>query len=163
MEKKNETKRSLTMRSIFRNMMEGGYYPTFNKTHILFEHDDNIAVLEYEEGILSVRLFFTIDEEAYDLFLEASNASMLDTFIVKPVILDDMTTIMFSCETFCDTLHEFKKLFPRCLHLMDEAIVSHKKEMKKLVTEEEAAAKTIPASDDWTPLAGTSKSHKILS
>ena len=54
-------------------MMEDGYYPVFEQTHIQFGMDDNIAVVEYEEGILSVRLFFSIDEEAYDLFLEACN------------------------------------------------------------------------------------------
>ena len=75
MEKKKKS--SLTMRSMFKAMMEGGYYPTFNKTHILFNMEDNIGVVEYEEGILSVRLFFTIEEEAYDLFLEASNSAML--------------------------------------------------------------------------------------
>lgn len=163
MEKKRESRPSLNMRSIFRAMMEGGYYPTFNKTHILFEHDENIAVLEYEEGIISVRLFFTIEEEAYDLFLDASNSTMLETFIVKPVLMDDMTTIMFSCEIFCDTLREFRKNLPRCIHLIDESIAAHKKEMKKLVTEEAAAQKNIPANDEWSSSAGIFRSRKILS
>ena len=43
---------SLNMRSIFRCMMEEGYYPTYEQTHILFNMDDNIAVLEYEENVL---------------------------------------------------------------------------------------------------------------
>lgn len=163
MKETGKSRPTLTMRSMFRAMMEGGYYPYFNKTHIMFNHDDNISIVEHKEGILAVRIFFTIEEEAYDLFLEASNQTMLDTYIVKPVLLDDMKTIMFSCETFCDNLREFRKLFPRCINMIDESIAAHKKEMKKLVLAEEALSKTIPASDEWSSLAGTFKSQKILS
>jgi hypothetical protein len=53
-------KTSLNMRSIFRCMMEEGYYPVYENTHITFGLEDNLAVVEYEEGILSVRLFFSI-------------------------------------------------------------------------------------------------------
>lgn len=154
---------TLTMRSMFRAMMEEGYYPYFNKTHIMFNHDDNMVIVEHANGILCLRLFFSIEEEAYDLFLEASNQTMLDTYIVKPVLMDDMKTIMFSCETFCDNIREFRKLFPRCIHLIDESIAAHRKEMKKLVLAEETVSKTIPASDEWSSLAGTLKSQKILS
>ena len=154
---------SLNMRVIFRCMMEDGYYPYYNKTHIMFSHDDNIVIVEHADGILCLRLFFSIEEEAYDLFLEASNQTMLNTFVTKPVLMDDMKTIMFSCETFCDNIREFRKLFPRCIHLIDESIATHKKEMKKLVLAEEALSKTIPASDEWSSLAGTFKSQKILS
>ena len=114
-------------------MMEEGYRPTYNITHILFDIDDNIAVLEYEEGVLSIRLFFSIEEEGYNMFLEASNATMLGTFIVKPVLLDDMKTIMFSCETLCSNLRDFRRFFPRCIDLIDESIAAHKNEMKKLM------------------------------
>ena len=158
-----KSRSSLTMLGMFRAMLEGGYYPQFDKTHITFGHEGNIAIVEYEEGVLSVRLFFTIEEEAYDLFLEASNQSMLETYVVKPVLMDDMKTIMFSCETLCDNLREFRKFFPRCIDLIDESIASHKREMKKLVLAEETVSKTIPASDEWSSLAGTSKSRKILS
>ena len=150
------------MLSMFKAMMEGGYYPYYNKTHIMFSHDDNIVIVEHADGILCLRLFFSIEEEAYDLFLEASNQTMLNTFVTKPVLMDDMKTIMFSCETFCDNIREFRKLFPRCIHLIDESIATHKKEMKKLVLAEEALSKTIPASDDWSSLAGTSTSHKLM-
>ena len=163
MKKTGNSYKSLKMHSMFKAMMEGGYYPYYNKTHIMFSHDDNIVIVEHEDGILCVRLFFTIEEEAYDLFLEASNQTMLNTFVTKPVLMDDMKTIMFSCETFCDNIREFRKLFPRCIHLIDESIATHKKEMKKLVLAEEALSKTIPASDDWSSLAGTLKSQKILS
>lgn len=161
MEKKKKS--SLTMRSMFKAMMEGGYYPTFNKTHILFNMEDNIGVVEYEEDILSVRLFFTIEEEAYDLFLEASNSAMLETFAVKPVVMDDMKTIMFSCETLCDNLREFRKFLPRCIRLLEESLSSHKAEMKKLVLAEEAISKKIPAIDDYSSMTGIGNSHKLLS
>ena len=50
--KKTEAGRgSLTMRSIFRCMMEEGYYPEYEKTHILFGMDSDTAVVEYEEGM----------------------------------------------------------------------------------------------------------------
>ena len=159
----DKKKSTLTMRSMFRAMMEGGYYPQFNKTHILFNMDDNIAVVEYEEGVMSVRLFFTIEEEAYELFLEASNSAMLETFAVKPVVMDDMKTIMFSCETLCDNLREFRKFLPRCIRLLEESLVTHKAEMKKLVLAGESQTKTIPATNDYASIAETGKYRKLLS
>ena len=149
----------LSMRSMFRCMMEDGYYPTFEQTHIQLGLDDNIAVLEYEEGVLSVRLFFSIDEDAYELFLEASNSTMLKTFAVKPVILDDMHNIMFSCEMLCSNLREFRKLLPWAIERLQEALTIHKAEMKRLVLASEVAAKTIPATDDFV----TGSSRKLLS
>ena len=163
MKKKENSQKTLTKLSMFKAMMEGGYYPYYNKTHIMFSHDDNPVIVEQANGILCLRMFFTIEEEAYDLFLEASNQTMLDTYIVKPVLMNDMKTIMFSCETFCYNIREFRKFLPHCIHLIDESIAAHKKEMKKLVLAEEALSKTIPASDDWSSLAGTLKSQKILS
>ena len=147
------------MNSIFRCMMEDGYYPSFEQTHIQFGIDDNTAVVEYEEGILSVRLFFSIDEEAYGLFLEASNMTMVETFAVKPAVLDDMKNIMFSCEFPCDTIKEFRKFFPRALNYLNEALSSHKTAMRKLVLAGEVAAKTIPATDEIV----TGTRRKILS
>lgn len=127
-------KNSLTMRSIFNLLTEQGYHPTHGSSYILFELDENSAVVEYEEGILSIRLFFTIEEEAYGMFLEASNAAMMESFIVKPTVLDDMKSIMFSCEMMCDTTGEFKKFFPRGLKLLNESLYMHKEEIKKLMT-----------------------------
>ena len=97
------------------------------------------------------------------MFLEASNYAMIKSYMIKPVIMEDMKSIMFSCETFCYNIREFRKFLPHCIHLIDESIAAHKKEMKKLVLAEEALSKTIPASDDWSSLAGTFKSQKILS
>lgn len=161
MGQKNKT--SLTIRSMFRAMMEGGYHPTFNNNHILFDMNENIAVVEYEEGILSVRMFFTIEEDAYDLFLEASNSAMLETFGVKPVVMDDMATIMFSCETLCDNLREFRKYLPRCIELLEESVTTHKAEMKKLVNGMETISRKIPATDEWTSVTGNIKRNKIVS
>lgn len=163
MKKKENSQKTLTKLNMFKAMMEGGYYPYYNKTHIMFSHDDNPVIVEQANGILCLRMFFTIEEEAYDLFLEASNQTMLDTYIVKPVLMNDMKTIMFSCETFCYNIREFRKFLPHSIHLIDESIAAHKKEMKKLVLAEEALSNTIPASDDWSSLAGTLKSQKILS
>ena len=144
---------TLNMTGIFRCMMEDGYYPVYEKNHIIFAIDDNLAVVEYEEGVLSVRLFFSIEEEAYDLFLEAGNQTMLRAFIVKPVLLDDMKNLMFSCEILCDNVREFRKFFPRCIELINEALSFHKGEMKKL----------FPAADNILPAAGKSKVHKVVS
>ena len=160
--KETDNKHSLTMRSIFRSMMEGGYYPTMEATYIQFGLDDNIAVVEYEDGILAVRLFFSIEEDAYDLFLEASNSMMMYNYSVKAAILDDMKNIMFSCEIPCDNVREFKKFFPRCVGMLKEALRSHKSEMRKLILADQAASTTIPAADDYSSLAGTTK-HKLLS
>lgn len=148
----------LSMRSMFRCMMEEGYYPTFEQTHIQFGLDDNIAVVEYEEGVLSVRLFFSIEEEAYELFLEASNMMMVETFAVKPVILEDMKNIMFSCEMRCDNLRDFRKCLPWAIDKLREGLSVHKTTMKKLIFASELVSKTTPATDD--PAAG---SRKILS
>ena len=139
-------------------MMEEGYYPTFEQTHIQFGLDENIAVLEYEEGVLSVRLFFSIEEEAYEIFLEASNMMMAETFAVKPVVLEDMKNIMFSCEIRCDNLREFRKCLPWAIDKLKEGLRVHKGAMKRLILASELVSKTIPATDD--PIAGT---RKILS
>lgn len=140
--------------------MEGGYYPTYEKTHILFSIEDNAAVVEYEEGILSIRIFFSIDEDDYDLFLEASNATMLKTFLVKPVVMDNMKNIMFSCEMMCSTIREFRKTFPRGIGYLKEAITMHKSEMKQLILAHQISTATISANDDSYSFT---KSPKLLS
>ncbi len=155
--------RSLNMTSIFRCMMEEGYYPVYEKTHIVFGVDDNLAILEYEEGVLSVRIFFSIDQENYPLFLEAANETMLKAFSVKPAVLDDMQNLMFSCEILCDTVRELRKFLPRSIDLLRKALKQHKKEMKRLLLNEELATKKIPATDDFSSMAGNRKSHNLVS
>ena len=146
-------KNRFDMRSIFRCMMEEGYYPRYENTHILFRIEDNIAVVEYEEGILSVRIFFSIDEDGYDLFLEASNATMTESLLVKPAVLEDMQNIMFSCEFLCDTEKEFKKFFPKAIARIKEAIMLHKGEMQKLILAEKISSATISAAEDTITLS----------
>ena len=151
---------SLNMRVIFRCMMEEGYYPTYEKTHILFNIDDNVAVLEFEEEILRIRIFFSIEEDQYDLFLEASNAAMQESSIVKPVIMDDMKNIMFSCEIMCGTLREFRKFFPRGIQYLKDAISVHKLQMKRLILAEKVSSATISAAEETYSFK---KGSKLLS
>ena len=151
----------MKLRSIFRQMMEDGYYPVFEKTHIQFGIDENIAILEYDEDIVSVRLFFSIDEEAYEVFLEASNSTMLNTYAVKPAILNDMKNIMFSCEFMCDNIRDFKRFLPRAISRLKEALDAHKTEIKKLFLAGQMASTTIPATEE--SIAGIGKRRKILS
>ena len=129
-------------------MMEDGYYPKYDGTYIEFKVDDNSAVLEYEEGILSIRILFTIDEKDYDLLLEASNASMIESYIVKPALLENMKTIMFSCEMMCDTVREFRKFFPRGIEYLKRAIRLHREESGKLALEQKISSATFVATEE---------------
>ena len=155
-------KNSVTMRSIFRHMMEEEYYPVFEETHITFEIQGNMAVLEYEEGIMSLREFFSIDEEAYDMFLEASNATMTRSFMVKPVLLDDMCTIMFSFEIPCTNMREFKKHLKTGIKLLSEALETHRDEMRKLIIAEGMLTTAVPAIDETSPMTGNCIKRKVL-
>ena len=153
MEEKNgsggkPTRKSLNMRTIFRHMMEGGYNPTFEGAYIEFEIEGNVAVLEYEEGVLAVRVFFSIEEEEYDLLLEASNATMIETSLVKPALLENMKTIMFSCETICDSPREFKKDLPRCIEFLKKAIWTHKDESCRLLIAQKISSAAIAATEE---------------
>jgi len=159
--KYNDMGKRFDIRAIFRYMMEEGYYPRYEKTYILFDIEDNTAVVEYEEDIISIRIFFSIDEDAYDLFLEASNAAMLESFMVKPAILDDMKNIMFSYEMCCDTVRDLKKFFPRGIRRLKEAMKLHKAEMKKLIIAENVSSATITAAEDT--FISASKAVKPLS
>ena len=156
-----EKRRELTLRRIFAYLMENGYCPTYEKTHIIFGLDDNMAVLEYEESVLSVRLFFSIDKEECGNFIEASNECMVSTFMVKPVVLNDMDNIMFSCETLCDTFRDFRKFFPRMLAYLAEGLLQHKKEMKRILITEGLMKATLPVAEDMFPATGNAR--KVLS
>ena len=148
MEKKTADKsQCLCMMDIFRCMMEDGYYPSFEENHIQFDLDGNTAVVTYDEDILAVRVFFSIDEEEYGMFLEASNLTMLETYAVKPAVLDDMSSLMFSCEVMCDNVRDFRRFFHRILKRLRNSMKTHKNEMRKLVIASEIAAK-IPASEE---------------
>lgn len=152
-------KPSLTLRGIFRCMMESGYNPSFEDGFIRFAIEDNNGIVDYENGILSVRILFSIDEEDYDLFLEASNLTMQKTALAKAVILMDMESIMFSCESFCYTESEFRKFFPRMVESITNALKAHRGQMRRLYHTVEAASTKFPAADE--PAAGNSQ--KVLS
>ena len=142
-------------------MMEDGYNPEYEMGYIEFDIKDNRAVLEYEKGILSLRVFFSINEEEYDLLLETSNASMLETSMVKSILLDNMKTIMFSCEMMCDNVREFRKFFPRGIRLLKQGIIAHKEEAGRIMLAEKISSATISAAEDTDILSP--KTVKMLS
>ena len=156
---KEDQNHSLTMRKIFAYLMENGYSPSFEDEHILFELDENMAVIEQDGDILSLRLFFSIDEKDYDNLLEASNSCMLQTYMVKSVLLDDMKNIMFSCEALCTTCRDLKRIFPRMVEMIKEALAIHKQEMKQILITEELIKATMPVAED----SATGTVRKLLS
>lgn len=160
MKTKSSTKaQGLSMQTIFKYMMEEGYNPDFEYSHIQFNLDGNIAVVDTEDNFVSLRMFFSIDKEDYDIFLEASNLTMLKTYAIKPAIMDDMENIVFSNEFFCETAHDLKRFFPRAVETMREGLDTHKCEMRKLVLARGGLSKSIPATEDSV----TGKTKKIFS
>ena len=127
--------RSLDFTSIFQFLMEEGYLPRYEYTHIIFKFEDNSALLEYEEGTVCIRVFFGIDEETCDLFILGSNSVMAITKGVKMVVLENEDTIMFSAEFMCDNSREFRKFFPNALRNINHALDEHKKLMKVILEE----------------------------
>lgn len=152
-------KPGLNLTNIFRYMMEAGYYPSYEQTHIQFNLEGNLAVVECEEGIASVKIFFSIDQEQYGLFIEASNSTMLKTYIVKPTVLDDMQNIVFSFEFLCGNIRDFRKYFPQALDYLLDTLSVHKAEMKRLVSASMILTKKAPETDETV----TGVVRKILS
>ena len=150
----------LTLKSMFMNMMENGYNPSHDGNSIQFELGDDTAVVEYNEDIMSVRLFYSIDEEEYDLFLEASNTAMLKSYAVKAAVLDNMTDLMFSCEFPCENIRDFKRFLPKSVDLLTDALKTHKEEMRRLIIASGVVSATIPATE--SSMAGIGK-RKIIS
>ena len=158
---KEDQNHSLTMRKVFAYLMENGYEPSYEDGYILIEIEENTSVLEYEDGILSLRTFFSIDEDGYDMFLEASNLAMIKSFMIRPVVMEDMKSIMFSCETFCDSMNEFKRFLPRLIVFSKKGLEIHKNEMRELIRAAEMLSAKMPASDE---IIETGKTRgKILS
>lgn len=162
MKGKGKDTKGMKMQDIFRCMMEEGYRPEYEKTHILFNLDDNTGVVEYEENILSIRIFFAIEPDAFSLFLEASNSMMLESYMVKPVITEDRKSILFSCEMMCDSIREFRKFFHRGVEYIIEALMMHKAEMKRLILSESHTMQGIPAMEE-SSMAGIAKTQKVVS
>lgn len=148
-----------SLKSIFRYMMEKGYYPQYEHTHIQFDFDGINAVVESYDGYASVRLFFEIEKDEYEFFLEASNMTMLKTYAVKPAVMDDREDIVFSYEFPCDNIRDFRKFFPRACQTLKDALEIHKNEMRKLVFASRMANATIPAREESVTGIG----RKILS
>ena len=157
-----EHKRGLAMRNIFKYMMENGYNPVFENDFIKFDLDDNVSVVELNDGILAIRTFFTIEEDEYDMFLEASNFAMLRSEMMKPVIMEDMTSIMFSCETICENMNDFKRFFPKLVTLSKKGLQAHKNEMRELLQATSILRNKRPANEDNFFETGTSRG-KLLS
>ena len=152
-------KPGLNLTNIFRYMMEAGYNPCYEHTHIQFDLEGNLAVVECEDGIASVKIFFSIDQEQYGLFIEASNSTMLETYIVKPAVLDDMQNIVFSFEFICGNIRDFRKYFPQALDYLLDALSVHKAEMRRLVSASRILTKKVPETDETV----TGTVRKILS
>lgn len=153
---------SLLIRKIFTYMMENGYAPAYESGCILFDVNDNTSILEYENGILTLRTFFTIDEDGYDIFLEASNSAMVKSYMVKPVIMEDMKSIMFSCETFCSSLRDFKRFFPKMIEYSVKGLQVHKNEMRMLLDATDMLGQQMPAIDEQVIETGMARG-KLLS
>ncbi len=153
-------KQGLNITGVFQYMMENGYNPSFEYTHIQFECDGNTSVVECEDGFVTVRIFFSIEADEYDLFIEASNLMMTQTYSVKSVVLEDRENIVFSCEFFCDNLKDFKSFFPRAVECIVDGLNVHKSEMRKLLTARKNDIKAIPdTTDDFV----TGITRKLLS
>ena len=67
-------------------MMEDGYYPVYRKTYITFSIGDDTAVLEYNQGILTLKIFFSIDDEYAALLLTAANTIMQSSPTIKSLM-----------------------------------------------------------------------------
>ena len=157
-----EHKKDLSMRNIFKHLIENGYDPVFEDDYITFNLDDNTSVLELNDNILTIRTFFTIEEDEYDIFLEASNYAMLKSNMMKPVIMEDMKSIMFSCETLCENLNDFKRFFPRLVTFSKKGLETHKNEMRELIQATSILKNKMPANEDTLFETGTSRG-KLLS
>ena len=152
-------KPGLNLTNVFKYMMEAGYNPSYEYTHIEFDFEGNIALVECENGFASVRIFFSIEPEECDMFVEASNLTMVNTYSVKPVVLDDRENIVFSCEFFCNNIRDFRRFFPRALDCLSEGVSTHKEEMQKIFLAGRRGKKTIPDMEDIISGIG----RKILS
>ena len=113
--------------------MEDGYYPKYEKSHLLFYIDGDMTVLEYENNILVMRILFSIDEKDYNVFLEASNTVMMNTLTVKTVMPEDRKSIIFSCETMCDNKKSLRKFLPAMISNLKDAMNLHREEMRKQI------------------------------
>ena len=73
---------------------------------------------------------------------------MIETFIVKPALLGNMKTIMFSFEMMCDNIREFRKFFPRAIEHLKNGILTHREEAGKLAMAEKKSSATLVATEE---------------
>lgn len=111
-------------------MMEEGYYPKYEKTQLLFYIDRNMTLLEYENDILVMRVFFSINEDDFNLFMEVSDTVMLNTHTVKALVTHDRKSIMFCCETMCDNRKSLRKFLPAMISNLKAAMNQHREQMR---------------------------------
>lgn len=120
----------MKLTDICRYMMEEGYYPKYEKTHLLFYIDGNMTLLEYENDILVMRVFFSINEDDFNLFMEVSDTVMLNTHTVKALVTHDRKSIMFCCETMCDNRKSLRKFLPAMISNLKAAMNQHREQMR---------------------------------
>lgn len=152
-------KPGLSLTNVFKYMMESGYNPSYEYSHIQFDLEENIAVVECENGFASVRIFYSIEKEESDMFIQASNQTMINTYSVKPVVLEDRENIVFSCEFFCNNIRDFRRFFPRALDCLRDVLSTHKAEMKKIFLSATRETKPIPDTEEFISGIG----RKLLS
>jgi hypothetical protein len=51
----------------------------------------------------------------------------------------------------CDTVKEFKKFFPRAVEYIKEAVIEHKREMKRLIISPDILSGNIAGADEAAP------------
>jgi hypothetical protein len=120
----------MKLTDICRYMMEERYYPKYEKTHLLFYIDGNMTLLEYENDILVMRVFFSINEDDFYLFMEVSDTVMLNTHTVKALVTHDRKSIMFCCETMCDNRKSLRKFLPAMISNLKDAMNQHREQMR---------------------------------
>ena len=120
----------MKLTDICRYMMEEGYYPKYEKTQLLFYIDGNMTLLEYENDILVMRVFFSINEDDFNLFMEVSDTVMLNTHTVKALVTHDRKSIMFCCETMCDNRKSLRKFLPAMISNLKDAMNRHREQMR---------------------------------
>ena len=83
------------------------------------------------------------------MFLEASNFAMIKSLMIKPVVMEDMKSIMFSSETLCDSMNEFRRFLPKLIEFSKKGLEIHKNEMMELMKATEMPGTKMPVSDDF--------------
>jgi hypothetical protein len=73
----------------------------------------------------------------------------------------DMKSIMFSCETFCTTFGDFRRVFPMMIEFTAKGFEVHRNEMRSLLEAAEMLRSKAPATDEHVIGAGTSRGKPL--